>query len=130
MSKWIVFIVLALIFNVVMSVGIVLANDTMWDSIITELDYNPSSLRDSYHLVPYFYISGFEVSVGLWIYSNGTINLGPLPTVVPNYPYMLFWVCMAGNFVILVLALVFYEVNFRRLFKKMEERILRSREPS
>jgi len=132
MSKWIVFIVLALIFNVVMGVVFVLANNSLWDFIKAEIDHAPPPIDEGLHqVVPYIHISGFEVGISHHIYINGTIgNLGPLPTVVPNYPYMLFWVCMAGNFVILVLALVFYEVNFGRLFRKMAERIKRSREPS
>ena len=131
MSKWIVFFALALIFNVTVGVSFVLANNSMWDFITSEIDYDPSRITDdSYHLVPYIIISDFEVSAGHLIYSDGVINLGPLPTVVPNYPYMLFWVCMIGNFVIIVLALVLYEVNFGRLLKKMENRISKSRETS
>ena len=128
MSKWIVFFALALIFNVVMGVIFVLANDSMWDFIITEIGYDPSRIAEnSNHIVPYIIISCFEVSVGHSIYFNGTMHGGPLPEVIPNYPYMLFWVSMIGNLGILVLALVLYEVNFGRLLKKMENRISRSR---
>ncbi len=130
MSKWIVFFALALIFNVTMGVSFVLANNSMWVSIIAEIDYDPSQVAEDSHVVPYIIISDFEVSVGQAIYSNGAFNPGPLPTVVPNYPYMLFWVCMVGNLVLLVLALVLYELNFNRLLKQMENRISRSRETS
>ena len=129
MSKWIVFFALTLIFNVTVGVSFVLANNSMWDFITSEIGYDPSRIADdSNHVVPYIIISDFEVSVGHSIYSNGAFNPGPLPTVIPNYPYMLFWVCMIGNLVLLVLALVLYEVNFARLLKKMESRILKSRE--
>ena len=130
MSKWIVFFAFALIFNVTVSVSFVLVNDSMWDFITSEIGYDPSRVAEDSHVEPYIIISGFEVSVGHSIYSDGVINLGPLPTVVPNYPYMLFWVCMIGNFVIIVLALVLYEVNFGRLLKRMENRISKSRETS
>jgi uncharacterized membrane protein len=130
MSKWYVLFGLALTFNLLMGVSFVLANNSMWDFIITEIDYDPSQVPDSNHVMPYIIISGFEVSVGHSVYSDGVFNLGPLPTVIPNYPYMLFWVCVVGNLVLLVLALVFYEVNFGRLLKTMENRISKSRETS
>ena len=127
MSKWIMFFVLALVFNVAMSVSFVLTHDSMWASIIAEIDYDPSKVAEGSHVEPYIIISGFEVSVGHSIHSNGVFNPGPLPTVVPNYPYMLFWVCIIGNFIIIVLALILYEVNSGRLLKKMENRISKSR---
>ena len=131
MSKWIVFFALALIFNVTVGVSFVLANNSMWDFITSEIGYDPSRIADdSNHVVPYIIISDFEVSVGHSIYFNGTRHGGPLPEVIPNYPYMLFWVCMVGNFVIIVLALVVYEVNFGRLLKKMENKISKSRATS
>ena len=34
--------------------------------------------------------------------SNGNLNLGPLPTVIPNFPFILFWVALAGNFYFVV----------------------------
>ena len=123
MSKWVVFFAVALIFNVVMGAGFVLANDSMWDFIISEIDYDPSQMAEDSHVVPYIIISGFEVSVGDEIYSNGAFNLGPLPTVIPNYPYILFWVSMIGNLVIIGLAFLIYAANFGRLLKKMENRI-------
>ena len=128
MSKWIVFFVFALIFNVTVGVSFVLAHDSMWDFIITEIDYDPSRVAEGSHVEPYVIISGFEVSVGHFIHSNGVFSSGGLPEVIPNYPYMLFWVCMIGNFAIIVLALVLYEVDFGKLSKKMEKRILKSRE--
>lgn len=114
MSKWIMFFALALIFNVIMGVSFVLANNSMWDFITSEIDYDPSRIaEDSYHLVPYIIISGFEVSVGHEIYSDGVFNLGPLPAVIPNYPYILFWVSMIGNFVFVALALVLHKQLYR-----------------
>ena len=130
MSKWIMFFALALIFNVAMGMSFVFANNSMWDFITLEIDYDPSRVAEDSHVVPYIIISDFEVSVGHSIYSNGTRHGGPLPEVIPNYPYMLFWVCMVGNFVIIVLALILYEVNFSRLLKKMENRIAKGRETS
>ena len=131
MSKWIVFFALAFIFNVLMGVSFVFANNSTWDFIITEIDYDPSKIGDnSLQVVPYIIISDFEVSVGHSIYFNGTIgNLGPLPKVIPNYPYILFWICMVGNFFIIILTLAVYEVNFSRLLKKMENRISNIRDP-
>jgi hypothetical protein len=115
MSKWIVFIVLALIFNVVMGVVFVLANNSLWDFIMTEIDHAPPPIDEGlYQVVPYIHISGFEVSLSHHIYINGTIgNLGPLPAVVPNYPYMLFWVCIIGNFIFVALALVLHKSKSR-----------------
>ena len=115
MSKWVVLFALALIFNVIMGVSFVLANNSMWDFITSEIDYDPSQVADSNHLVPYIIISGFEVSVGHSIHSDGAFNPGPLPTVIPNYPYILFWVLMIGNLVFAALALVLHKTQTRRV---------------
>lgn len=111
MSKWVVFFALALIFNVTVGVGFVLANNSMWDSITSEIDYDPSQVADSNHVVPYIIFSGFEVSVGHSVYSDGVFNLGPLPTVVLNYPYLLFWVSMIGNLGFIALALILHKTQ-------------------
>jgi len=57
------------------------------------------------YVVPYVHFSGFQVNISHDIYENGqVVNLGPLPTVIPNYPYILFWVSIIGNLVFIAAA--------------------------
>ena len=130
MSKWILFFVLALIFNVTMGVGYFLASNNLYDYLNTRMS-DVRYTEQGLYVIPYTRITGLQVEVGLDVYENGqVVNLGTLLRVVPNYPYILFWVSMIGNFVIIVLALIVYEVNFGRLLKKMENKISRSRATS
>ena len=44
-------------------------------------------------------------------YINGTLmNLGPLPTVIINFPFILLWVSIIGNLILFIL--VFKKNNF------------------
>jgi hypothetical protein len=109
MSKCYVLFALALIFNVLMGVGYVLASSNLYDYLeaeMNELGYTEQGL----YVIPHILINGFQVEISHTYYENGqVVNLGPLPTVVPNYPYLLFWVSMIGNLVFVALALVLHK---------------------
>ena len=109
MSKWVVFFALALIFNVLMGVGYVVASGSLYDYLETEMNdvgYTDQGL----YVIPYISITGFQVEISHTYYENGqVVNLGPLPAVIPNYPYLLFWVSMIGNLGFVALALVLHK---------------------
>jgi uncharacterized membrane protein len=94
---------------VLMGVGYVLASSTLYDYLETEMNelgYTEQGL----YVIPHIHITGFQVEISHAYYENGqVVNLGPLPTVVPNYPYILFWVSMIGNLVFVALALVLHK---------------------
>jgi hypothetical protein len=111
MSKWHVLLAIAVIFNVVLSVGFVLASNYLFDYLNTEIGdvgYTDQGL----YTIPYIHFSGFQVSISHDIYKNGqVVNLGTLPTVIPNYPYILFWVSILGNLGFIAVALFFYKTK-------------------
>lgn len=54
--------------------------------------------------IPQTIIGGQAVTVGTW-------------TLVPNYPFILFWVAIVGNFVFVVLAIRQKKVRVRQAYK-------------
>jgi len=118
-SKWIVFMALVLVFNVVMSVGFVWANNLVWDFFKAELEDNDTahvSDGDLYEVVPFFWFLGSSISIGGTIIVNEgeTIHGGPLPRTIPNYPYMLFWILMLGNLGFMGVAFVLWKKDSER----------------
>jgi hypothetical protein len=117
MFKWIAFIALVLVFNVIMGVGFVWANNLVWDFFKAELETNDTahvSLEgDLYEVVPIFWFSGSSISIGQTIIVNEgeTIHGGPLPRTIPDYPYMLFWVLMFGNLMLMGVAFVLWKTD-------------------
>ena len=100
------FFALALIFNVVMGVGYVVASGNLYDYLETEMN-DVGYTEHGLYVISHIRITGFQVEISHAYYENGqVVNLSPLPTVVPNYPYLLFWVSMIGNLVFVALALV------------------------
>jgi len=131
-----VFIALVLVFNVVMSVGFVWANNLVWDFFKVELEEDNDTAHvsdgDLYEVVPFFWFSGSSISIGGTIIVNEgeTIHGGPLPRTIPNYPYMLFWVCMLGNLGFIALGLVLQKSVLSGLPKRMKDKIAESRKTS
>ena len=96
MSKRRVLIALIILFNAIMVTGFILSNIYMWNFLKTEINDKTAYIEEI----------GFQVSISHPVYVNGTIvNLGPLPTVIPNYPFILFWVSTIGNVVFIALVL-------------------------
>jgi hypothetical protein len=96
MSKRHVLIALIILFNAIMVTGFILSNIYMWNFLKTEINDKTAYIEEI----------GFQVSISHPVYVNGTIvNLGPLPTVIPNYPFILFWVSTIGNVVFIALVL-------------------------
>lgn len=85
-----------LIFNILVCLFFILSNNYIWGFI--------NSTNDIYHPTQVS-INPFQVSISHMINQNGMINLGPVPSVVPNYPFILFWVAIIGNICFFILAL-------------------------
>jgi hypothetical protein len=128
MSKFRVFITLfvalIVVFNVVLSVGFVLASHYLFGYLNSEINSVSYNDQTGLYVIPYIHFSGFEVQVGGVIYEDGqVVNLGPLPDVILNYPYILFWVSVIGNIVLVgLMALFLYRANFR-IQKRIESKI-------
>jgi hypothetical protein len=91
---------------VLLGVGFVLASNYLFDYLNTEIG-DVGYTGQGLYVIPYIHFSGFQVEISHTYYENGQgVNLGPLPTVIPNYLYILFWVSMLGNLVLIALALV------------------------
>ena len=108
LSKWYVLFGLVLIFNVLLGVGYVVASGNLYDYLETEMS-DVGYTEQGLYVIPYIRITGFQVEISHSYCENGqVVNLGPLPTVVPNYPYILFLVLMIGNLGFIALALVLH----------------------
>jgi hypothetical protein len=85
-----------LTFNVIIAVLFVISSFYVWDFInltdttlgATQVSINPLVLEITHH-----------------VNQNGMINLGPLPTVIPNYPFILFLIATVGNTCFFYLAI-------------------------
>lgn len=95
---------LMILFNVVMIVAFIFANIYIWDFLNTQINLNSTHQPDGNTDVPLIQINGLQVTVDHagWT-SDGTMIPMPLPAVVPNYPFILFWVAMIGNILFAVL---------------------------
>ena len=111
MSKWQVFIAVAVIFNVLVGLGFVLASNYLLDYLNTEIN-DVGYTDQGFYVIPHTRFSGFQVEISSSIYENGqVVNLGPLPTVIPNYPHILFWASLVGNLVFIAVALVLHKTK-------------------
>ncbi|MEJ2363956.1 MAG: hypothetical protein P8017_04615 [Deltaproteobacteria bacterium] len=114
MTKWRTFLAVVVIFNVVLSVGFVLASNYLFDYLNTEIGdvgYTDQGL----YVIPYIRFSGFQVNISHDIYENGqVVNLGTLSTVIPNYPYILFWASTLGNIILITTTLFLYKTKTSR----------------
>lgn len=96
-------IVALVVFNALMIVAFILSNIYVWDFI------NNMTSQWSYGngvAIPIINIDAFQVTgetIG-WT-SDGIQVPRPLPAVIPNYPFFIFWVAMLGNLVLAALIL-------------------------
>jgi hypothetical protein len=125
MSKWHVFVALVVIFNVLIGVAFVFSNIYMWDYLNTEINEMGGNKGQGNFVIPYIQDFGLQVSIGheFWADNGTAINLGPIPTVIPNYPFILFLVSMLGNFVFITLALVLHKRKTWNTGKNGEQNI-------
>jgi uncharacterized membrane protein len=125
MSKWHLFIAVAVIFNVLVGLGFVLASNYLFDYLNTEINYVGYTEQGLY-VIPHTRFSGFQVEISSSIYEDGqVVNLGPLPRVIPNYPYILFWVSIIGNLVLIALVLVLHKTKRGTTTENKEEQTIK-----
>ncbi len=95
-----------IVFNVVMIVAFIFANIYIWDFLNKQINLNSSHQPDGNTVVPIIQIDGLQVTVDHvgWT-SDGILIPMPLPPVVPNYPFILFWVAAIGNIFFAVVIL-------------------------
>jgi hypothetical protein len=106
MSKRRGLVALIILFNAIIVTGFILSNIYMWNFLKTEINEKASYNGQGLYAISCIEGIGFQVSISHPVYANGTIvNLGPLPTVIPNYPFILFWVSIIGNLVFIALVL-------------------------
>ncbi len=91
---------LAIIFNIIMLVAFIFSSIYIWNFInkITDLGYYGSNGVT----IPTIWITALQITGGTigWT-SDGTRVPRPLPTVIPNYPFMLFWITLIGNLILI-----------------------------
>ncbi len=97
----------ATIFNVIMIVVFMFSNFIVWDYLNTEINLNSShSPNGGGAIVPSIGINGFMIQVGHsgWL-KDGTMIPMPLPTAILNYPFIVFWITLIGNLILIALIL-------------------------
>ncbi len=78
-----VLIGLLILFNLLVSLGFVVSNIYVWNFLQTEVNVGGNGK-------PFIeQIGAFQISIG-HPYINDAVNLGPLPTVIINYPFIFF----------------------------------------
>ena len=107
MSRRRVLTTLIVFFNVLFGLSFIFSNIYMWNFLKTEINDKTAYIEDTgFQVTAYIEDIGFQVSISHPVYVNGTIvNLGPLPTVIPNYPFILFWISPIGNLFFILLIL-------------------------
>ncbi len=87
MAKW---FVLMILFNVLLAIFFVLTNFQIWNIV------------NSYHYTSPTW-SARDISFVPRFFENGIFVLEQMIVILPNYPFMLFWVAMIGNIIFAIL---------------------------
>ena len=108
MSKWNMFVALVLIFNVLMSVGYVLASNYLMDYFRTQLTVEKG--------LSVFHDNLFHIEIFHPFISDGHLTYPPTPLNygIWNYPYILFLVGMLGNLGFMGVAFVLWKKDSER----------------
>ena len=92
------------IFNVLIIVAFIFSNIYIWDfinNLTSQWSHDSSGTA-----IPIININGLQVTGGTIGWTSEGIQIPrPLPTVIPNYPFIVFWVAMMGNLVLITLIL-------------------------
>jgi hypothetical protein len=107
MSKWHVIVAFVAIVNVLMIIAFIFSNIYLWDYLETEINERAGNQGQGNFIVPYIQEIDFQISIGheFWAENGTIVNLGPIPKAVLNYPFILFWVSVVGNLVLIALVL-------------------------
>ena len=95
---------LMILFNVLMGIAFIFSNIYIWD-FINNLT-SKASHDSSGTTIPIININSLQVTGGAVGWTSEGIQIPrPLPTIIPNYPFFIFWVAMIGNLVFAVLIM-------------------------
>ncbi len=90
---------LMILFNVVMIVAFILSSVYTWDFInnmTSQWSYGSDGVA-----IPIINIDAFQVTGGTIGWTSEGIQIPrPLPAVIPNYPFFIFWIAIVGNLVL------------------------------
>lgn len=94
------------IFNVLMIAAFIFSNIYMWDFLNTNINKQGGRQENGIYVIPFIQETGLQVTIGHDAWTNDGIAVPTaLPISVPNYPFIVFWVAIVGNLVLIVLIL-------------------------
>ncbi len=97
-------ILLLVVFNVLMAVFFIFSSIYIWDFInntTSQWSYGTDGVT-----IPTINIDAFQVTGGTIGWTSDGIQVPrPLPAVIPNYPFFIFWIAIVGNFAAIALLL-------------------------
>ena len=105
MSKRQTFVFVA-IFNMLMIVAFIFSNICMWDFFNKQINLQGVRQENGIYVIPFIHINGLQVTIGhdAWASDGVTVPVAP-PISVPNYPFIVFWVAIVGNLILIALVL-------------------------
>jgi hypothetical protein len=97
-------IVCVAVFNLLMVLAFIFSNMHIWD-FINNLA-SQASHGSGGTTIPIIEINGLQVTGGTVGWTSDGIQIPrPLPAVISNYPFYIFWVVIVGNLVLMALIL-------------------------
>ena len=89
-----------------MIVTFIFSNIYMWDFLNTQINKQGGRQVNGVYVIPFIQVTGLQVTIGhnAWT-SDGIAVPTALPISVPNYPFIVFWVTIAGNLGLIALLL-------------------------
>ncbi len=97
--------VFAAIFNALMIVAFIFSNIYVWDYLNTEINLKSGHQPYGNTILPQIQINGFQITVSHAGWTDGEMLPMPLPISVPNYPFIVFWIALIGNLILIALIL-------------------------
>ena len=82
-----------IMFDVVLSLVFVFSSVNLWGTVNDSVQ----SFTLNYVAITQVSVNPLQIIISHMYLSNGNLNLGTLPIVIPNFPFILFWVALAGN---------------------------------
>ncbi len=94
------------VFNAVLVVAFIFSNIYYLDFLNTQINLQTTQYPRDVTIVPFIQINGLQVTVSHsgWT-STGAVVPTALPSSIPNYPFIIFWIAIAGNLILVALIL-------------------------
>ena len=97
-------IVCVAVFNALMIVAFIFSSVYIWDfinNLTSQANHDSSGTT-----IPIINVDALQVTGGTVGWTSEGIQIPrPLPTVIPNYPFFIFWLTIVGNLVLIALGL-------------------------